>query len=233
MDNFIKLFSFLSLFFVLGCGDEKTDNPAPLPFIQLVSPVGDQVTEFCCFAFEWESNIDTLEFQFTLAADSLFNVVVVDTMLTDTHFQWTGKLNPGQTYFWKVYSEEYQLIGIDSFQVKDYAAYFSGNYPVEVIIEDWNFVNGVTWDTLYPGNMDIQKISEQIVKIVENTTGKERSYTFAPAVDFGDSTVVFMYNDVSRTSFCSFNFVLNTFSTSVIEGGVGSRRYYYFRGSKP
>jgi hypothetical protein len=229
----ISLFLIISIILTsTGCKDKDGEAPAPSPSIQLIFPTNGEISEHCCFTFEWSADEILTTFSLVVSTDSLLNEISLDTVLTGTQFILNGKLDPGQIYYWKVSSGEQGAEAIDSFQVKDYAAFYSGNYPVEVRIENWDFVNGITWDTVFGGNMDILKINEHTVEIFEHATGKERAYIYMPSVDFGDSTAVFMYNDASRTSFCTFNFVLHTFYAGVTEGGVGSRTYYHFRGMK-
>lgn len=223
---------FCLLQIILGCTKVNDDPLNPSNSIVLLFPINDEIVDYCCFTFAWESSNVVSDYQLTLSEDENFETIILDTITETLSYYQHQKLRPGRKYFWKVSSNQLQSESVDSFYTKDYLAYFQGSYMVDVLIQDWNFQQGVIWDTMFVGNLVIEKITEEIVQAHETTTGKGRKYSYNPYLSLGENRIVFLYEDASRSSFCTFNYGSNTFVAYVIEGGVGSRTIYSFTGKK-
>ena len=197
---------------------------------KLIFPKNNEIVDYCWFNFEWESAIHATDYEFTLSEDRNFNSIIKDTITGALNYFISNKLSPGREYFWKVASNQLQKVSIDSFNTRDYLAYFEGSYVANVKIEICDCCQFIYWDTLYVGNITIERISEDMVKAIEQTTGKGGVYTFNPHRLVEENQIIF--TTFPYPADCIFDYVKNTFYLSSSSGGHCLKDTYYFTGKK-
>jgi hypothetical protein len=198
--------------------------------LELIFPKNNEIVDYCCFNFEWEGLLHATDYEFTLSEDRNFNSILKDTITGALNYYNSQRLTPGREYFWKVASNQLQKVAMDSFNTRDYLAFFKGNYTVEVNIQTCDCCQFTYWDTLYVGNLTIERISEDMVKAIEHTTGKGGVYTFNPHRDVEENQIIF--TTFPYPADCIFDYVKNTFDISASSGGHCLKESYYFKGKK-
>ena len=161
-----------------------------------------------------------------------FTNVVLDTVTAELSCTLPGYLKMDSEYYWKVGSNELGVEEQGNFRTRDYIGHFMGTYPVEVRMERWQYPQGVIWVSTYTGTVVIEKISSDKIKMTELVSGLWRPYEFLLYNTVGETGINFLYDDVSRSSFCRLNYIDSTFFGSMITGGLSARTTYGFNGKK-
>jgi hypothetical protein len=84
--------------------------------IELIYPHYSDLIDSCVFAFNWKYLSGASDYRLILAESISFDVILLDTSLTSNTFSFSKKLNPDQTYFWKVKPNAGGTETVDSFR---------------------------------------------------------------------------------------------------------------------
>lgn len=225
MKTLFTLFSILIVF--CGCRNSIIDHPVPnQPNIKFIYPTEQDEAAYCCFEFEWNKVDEASGYQLRVFKDEALSDVIIDTIHTDTIFQLTEFLDLDTQYYCTITALDSGISDTISFFTKDYISPFVGEYITDITIRYWNMDLGFYKDSIYQGNLIVQKIDGNSFHIAESVSGRGTVYTF---FDFfsEDESVIGFYNGFPL-SVCTINHIDHTLHGYIGSSGVGNRIFWYF-----
>ena len=167
-------FSFaIASLLLLGCSDPSKNE------ITLIYPLAKEDVHYCCFAFDWQDNLEGEKYGIKISESSSFDELLLDTTVNAKSIEPLIVFKPQTTYYWQVTALDSELTSNSEFTIIDYVHHLEGAYEANITMYAWNGLEGTTTDTTFSTTLYIWEGDDQSISYNTEHTNGRRNLPFS------------------------------------------------------